>query len=1035
MAPPFISVLEIYKTLARDKATSKIFYFEAPDFSKSWTAAQVWQYVLNGASVLRAHGVEAGEHVGILAPSSERWEIANLSILLLRAVVVGLDPHESDYRTPVKTCRIQKIIYDGAENLSKLSSQLHDQEVQLISLKEILDQVLEMPAAAAWSENQFPGPQDRATVIFTSGTTAEPKGIAYQHAQLSLAVSEISRAFPEFRPGMRTVCWLPLASLFQRIINLVAANLGAEVFFVEQPLQVIKYLPNIRPHIFVSVPRLYEKLQAGIHDKIQMSPWPIRALFSVGLKIGRIRSRWIQRRHQAPRLLNLAWWGFDRLIFARIREVLGGEILFALSGSAALRLEVLEFFHSLGILILEAYGTSENIVPICCNRPLQFKLGSVGQPLIPGSVEFSSAGQVMVKGPGVFSGYLNAGDVADRFSGEHYLTGDLGFMDADGFVFLRGRMSDVFKTSTGRKISSKEIEAKFKEIPYVDTAVALGESRKAPVVLVTMDLQSLSHCLRIPLEQIWDLAQGQFNREVRSLVIGDLNLRCSELAVHQRPMGVLILPRRLTIESKEVTPNLKLRRAYIEQRFAGALDDFYNSHNTFRDEVEVVFLGVGRRDRRKTLTPQMIDTLNLGVWSRALIVFGVVARVLALRIRMRFSSLPSTYYYWQIGQILQETLGHLKGPMQKVGQIISYVAEDVPAEIKDELKALLYDSPPVDPLLIRTIVERELNRPIIEVFSEWNDVPHATASVGQLHVARLRTGEKVLVKVLLPGIRKIVTSDMRILELLAPLVRAAWKTANVNENLKELRTLIEAECDLKSEAENQIKFRSVFEDDPSVIIPRVFLQFCTSEMMVSEFIEGLSFDEFIATASPEARNQAAKIIWAFVARSVNKHCMFNADPHPGNYIFCDGKVAFVDFGFVKKWRPEFVQNWKDQSLAGMRNDLAEFTAASKKLGIHTVKGEYDYARLLKSYREIIYRAWMVDEDFQFTHDFLKSLLREIFIQQIAVKDLHVPVEFLAISRLFWGVNAVMADMNAECNFHRLTVPFLQAKNQTSGEPS
>lgn len=381
-----------------------------------------------------------------------------------------------------------------------------------------------------------------------------------------------------------------------------------------------------------------------------------------------------------------------------------------------------------------------------------------------------------------------------------------------------------------------------------------------------------------------------------------------------------------------------------------------------------------------------------------------------------------------IGHILTQELGKLKGPLMKLGQIAGLSSPKLSAEVRRNLGTLVDTSATIESPVIRAIVERELKRPIAEIFEEWSDAPFACGVVAQLHYAILKGGRPVMVKVRYPGLVKAVKSDLKTLKRLRPVFKHIVGMDNFDEVFAELHTLITAECDFLREAKNQAVFRRIFKDDPDIVIPDVFLEFCTEEVLVMEYVDGQRFRDFLVQSTQDQKNRAGEVIWRFVATSLHKACILNADPHPGNFLFLDGKVVFLDFGFVKRWQVEFIENTKRQALAICERDVESFANATRNLGYVIDDSQCDYPKLMQAYRETTGRPWCDDEEFRFTSDFIFNKLNNIAVWQKQLKLTLLPEEFVAYVRLYWGLFSVLTRLNANANWHSILVPTLKDRS-------
>jgi predicted unusual protein kinase regulating ubiquinone biosynthesis (AarF/ABC1/UbiB family)/ubiquinone/menaquinone biosynthesis C-methylase UbiE len=425
-----------------------------------------------------------------------------------------------------------------------------------------------------------------------------------------------------------------------------------------------------------------------------------------------------------------------------------------------------------------------------------------------------------------------------------------------------------------------------------------------------------------------------------------------------------------------------------------------------------------------------LEQITVSTWGRGWSLIKMLGRILWAVVNAGFIGL------WQrtgnskavqrvIGQIVTRELGKLKGPLMKLGQITGQSAPKLSEEVRQNLRTLVDRSATIACKTIRKVVERELKHPIDEIFEEWSDSAFASGVMAQTHYAVLKGGCPVIVKVRYPGLINAVKSDLSILRRMRPFIKSVLGVSNIDKIYAEVHTLILAECDFLHEARNQMTFHRIFADDPEIIIPKIHPELCTPEVLVMDYIDGKPFRNFIQENTQEEKNHAGSIIWRFAASSLHKYCIFNADPHPGNFIFLDGKVAFLDFGFVKRWPLEFVEQAKRQTSALCENDLEKFSSAMRQLGFVFDDSQFDYPGLLQSYRNTTGRPFCKDEPFQFTNDFIYHQLNEVVTSQKRAGAIPLPEEFVAYIRLFWGLFSVLAQLNAEANWQKIILPILK----------
>jgi long-chain acyl-CoA synthetase len=549
------------------------------DSEQNWKST-TWDEVRNKVCNLARHllrlGLIPGDRVALMMPTLPEWEYCQLAILAIGGVVVGMDAHDApeNIRHILDTVRPRALFLATRKQFEELKGLLPEAPVFVVTLESAgssgVHSLLELLMTTADTAAAWPtvGPDHTASIIFTSGSTGQPKGIAYTHRQLCQAGAVILARFPGIQEGARLACWLPMSNLFQRIINLCAIMCGAQCYFVESPTEIIRRLPEIRPILFIGVPRFFEKLHAGIQAEVAKRPLLIRKLVQFAWGIGE-RFRKLQREGHAPGLpLAAAHALADRLVLRRLRDMMGPDLQFMVSGSAPMPPWLLDKLHGLGWLVLEAYGISECVVPIAINSPDAYRFGSVGRALPGNEVKLAEDGELLVRGAGVFTGYYGVTDIDTPLDTQAYLhTGDYARVDEAGYVWLTGRKSEIFKTSTGRRIAPTSVEASLKQLVYVEHAVLFGRNRPVSVALLCLNIDALPEARTaetLPTSLLESIGR-------------DVATTCASLPAYQRPAGTLLTRRSFSITGGELTSNLKLRRNSIEDKYRADLDALYHA--------------------------------------------------------------------------------------------------------------------------------------------------------------------------------------------------------------------------------------------------------------------------------------------------------------------------------------------------------------------------------------------------------------------------------------------------------------------------
>jgi predicted unusual protein kinase regulating ubiquinone biosynthesis (AarF/ABC1/UbiB family) len=395
-----------------------------------------------------------------------------------------------------------------------------------------------------------------------------------------------------------------------------------------------------------------------------------------------------------------------------------------------------------------------------------------------------------------------------------------------------------------------------------------------------------------------------------------------------------------------------------------------------------------------------------------------------------------------------KTLGEMKGIPLKLGQMASYIDGLAPPGYEDKLQQVLarlqQQAPPLSAEAAIRVVREDLGSPPQEIFAEWELEPFAAASVGQVHRAVTRGGERVAVKVQYPGIDKAIENDLKSLSLLESMIAPLGRRYQSKETLDELRSVFLAEVDYRIEAETTETFRQVHRGDDDIVIPRVFHSLSTKRVLTLERIQGTDYASYCAEASQSDRNAAGETLARFMFRALYKHGLLYADPHPGNYRFLGGsRVGFLDFGCHKKLPASLVSGMKRYIVALQRGDMDDFYRACVEVLGYDPSDPQSW-KLYTEYTQLVLRPLVLDEPFTYTKEFAREnvafLVRGgrdiVFKPDEALPNLPAPLrlpsDFTFINRLQWGFASVLAGLRAEANWRRLVEPWLADAPGPSG---
>jgi predicted unusual protein kinase regulating ubiquinone biosynthesis (AarF/ABC1/UbiB family) len=355
-------------------------------------------------------------------------------------------------------------------------------------------------------------------------------------------------------------------------------------------------------------------------------------------------------------------------------------------------------------------------------------------------------------------------------------------------------------------------------------------------------------------------------------------------------------------------------------------------------------------------------------------------------------------------------LDGLKGLAMKIGQMMSYVDVSLPPKARRVLARLQWSSQPMEPDVIAEVIRAELGGAPAEVFDEFEPMPFAAASIGQVHRARCGA-RRLAVKVQYPGIDELMRKDLATIGRLGR-VAMALGPFDGKGIVRELSERVAAECDYVAEAESQMRLREALADYPGVSIPRVFAELSSRRVLTSEYVDRLDFGRFCDTADQRAKDRAAARIYGSCFQTIFNHCTYNADPHPGNYLFTpEGEVTLLDFGCVKRFDPEMIAVWKRLARSILDGDLERFSEALREAGFVGRARKFDYAHQLEAMREL-YRPMLSDEPFTFTADWVATLPDVLGFKNKNKFKMAMAPDWLFINRLQFGLFSVLVHLGA-----------------------
>jgi long-chain acyl-CoA synthetase len=419
-------------------------------------------------------------------------------------------------------------------------------------------------------------PEDIATIVYTSGTTGPPKGVVQTHGN-HMATLDSASKMAGIQDRDTHLLFLPLAHSFARLESFIGVHRGLTTAFAENIDKLRDNLPEVKPHFICSVPRVFEKVYAGVIAKAETGSPVKRKIFHWAVGVGREVSKLQQARRPVPPGLAFKHRLAHKLVFSKLHEALGGRLRFAVSGGAPLSKEIAEFFHAAGILILEGYGLTETCPSLTFNRLDNFRFGSVGQAQPGIEIKIAPDGEILGRGANIAKGYFKKPEAtAEVFLPDGWFaTGDIGRVDGDGFLYITDRKKDLIVTAGGMNIAPQNIENLLKGDPFISQAMVHGDKRPYPVALITLNPEELTKFAKT--EGILDTEPASLarNPKVVERVNRIVEERNDELQSYAKIKKFSILPADFTVENGLLTPTLKVKRKVITEKYRETLDSLY----------------------------------------------------------------------------------------------------------------------------------------------------------------------------------------------------------------------------------------------------------------------------------------------------------------------------------------------------------------------------------------------------------------------------------------------------------------------------
>ena len=588
------TIVDVMRRALTSKARPDALNYKREGVWRPISSEELLRRVRHVALGLHDLGLRRGDRSGILSESSPEWVVADLGCQFAGVVNVPLYPTLA----PQQVCYIAED--SGARLLFVQNVAAYERVREALSSCPALSAIVllsdeggegaltlaGLEARGARLEAERPGlveelsavvgAGDLATIIYTSGTTGEPKGVMLTHSNVVSNLAGTSERLA-FKPDDVALSVLPLSHVFERGAMYMYLHHGAKVYFAEAIERVGDNMREVRPTIVVAVPRLFEKIYARIKEKAAEGGRVKTALLTWAVNVGKRWAHAVVWKKPVGPLLRLQHEVATRLVFSKWREATGGRIRVFCSGGAALPEELGLVFYGAGLPIVQGYGLTETSPVICVNGADDNRIGTVGQPIRDVEVRIAPDGEIETRGPNVMRGYYNKPDATREVFTEDgwFRTGDIGALDAGGYLRITDRKKELFKTSGGKYVAPQPIEERIKQSRFVGQVVLVGNGRKFPAALIVPDWEMLRSYARHKGLAVESRADFCRHPRIIDLLQRQVDSVTADLSRFERVKRVALLERELTIDGGELTPTLKVKRRVIDEKYKDVIDRIY----------------------------------------------------------------------------------------------------------------------------------------------------------------------------------------------------------------------------------------------------------------------------------------------------------------------------------------------------------------------------------------------------------------------------------------------------------------------------
>lgn len=552
-----------------------------------------WNIVCQTANGLHTLDVKKGDCVGVFSQNSKDWLIFDVAVQMLGAITIPIYATNNYAQTEyiIKQTEMMHILVGDTPQLEILkSAEKHlGKKLHIFTSHVIKDEAENITYFPDFVKH-FPTERkiaeiandDLATILYTSGTTGIPKGVMLSHGGFGDVVDAHKKFFNfEHLHDMKSLAFLPLSHIFERAWSLFVLSQGGEVAILEDPKNILNTLKHVHPTAMCAVPRFYEKVYQTLVKKIETASPTKQKLFKKALEIGTKVAAKKRTGDKVPFALQLQFGFFDKLVFRKIKNELGGKLEFLPCGGAMLKKEISEFFAAIGMPVIVGYGLTETTATVTALPTKNYVYGSVGKALPGVEIKIGKDDEILVKYGGVMKGYYkNPEETANVFTEDGYFrTGDAGRLDEEGNLYITDRIKDLMKTSNGKYIAPQSIEIPLQSNPYISQAMVIAEGKPYVSAVIVPNFETLiekfqdfKNYLSLSLEEKKKLIETPFIKETFEKVVAEIQ---KEFASYEKIKKFRLLPEEFTIENGEITPTLKIKRRVVMEKLSELIEGMY----------------------------------------------------------------------------------------------------------------------------------------------------------------------------------------------------------------------------------------------------------------------------------------------------------------------------------------------------------------------------------------------------------------------------------------------------------------------------